>query len=76
MLLDIHLPDGRGEDLVRRVRAAAGQRPVILAFSGSCDAADANLVGVHGLAGFLPKPIRREALRAAVAEAMRRVRAA
>ena len=76
MLLDIHLPDGRGEDLVRRVRAAAGQRPVILAFSGSCDADDANLVGVHGLDGFLPKPIRREALRAAVAEAMRRVRAA
>ncbi len=74
VLLDIHLPDGRGEDLVRRVRAAAGHRPVILAFSGSCDASDANLVGISGLDGFLAKPIRRDALRTAVAQAVERVR--
>ncbi len=76
VLLDIHLPDGCGEEVVHRVRAVAGPRPVILAFSGNCDAGDVNLVGINGLDGFLAKPIRREALRAAVAEALRRVRVA
>ncbi len=76
VLLDIHLIDGHGVDLVHRVCAAARGRPVILAFSGRCLPDEVNLLGNGALDGFLAKPLRRDALRAAVAEAVHRVRAA
>lgn len=59
VLLDRHLPDGDGLDLVREIRAAPGgdgQR--ILLVSASVLAADRAQADLAGCDGFVPKPIR------------------
>lgn len=58
VLLDLHLPDGRGEDLIRRIRAdprLAGVPVVAI----TADATDSTLAAAHaaGAAEVLTKPI-------------------
>jgi len=54
VLLDLHLPDAEGEDLVAAVVAAAGPVPV-LGLSGSTDPALIGAAVRAGAAGFVPK---------------------
>lgn len=59
MLLDRHLPDGDGLDLVREIRATpAGETAVILLVSASVLPGDRVEAGLAGCDGFISKPIR------------------
>lgn len=56
ILVDLGLPDGRGEGLIRELALAGGpRRPVVLGMSG--DPAGRGLALAAGAAGFLDKPI-------------------
>lgn len=65
ILIDLGLPDGRGEALVARLARAARRPPAIIAMSGEAERAAAALA--CGADGFLPKPIlSAESLTAAI----------
>jgi CheY-like chemotaxis protein len=55
VLVDLGLPDGRGEDLIRDLARAAPRHPVILGTSGDSGGQAAALAA--GAAGFLEKPV-------------------
>lgn len=64
-ILDIHLPDMRGDDLCRRLRAAGIRMPMIaLSASALPDQVEAGMQA--GFDGYLTKPITPSALRDAV----------
>ncbi len=52
-IVDLGLPDGRGEDLIRRLSGAPGL--VLLATTGAAEGAAQAMAA--GAAGFLPKPV-------------------
>jgi len=54
VLIDLGLPDGRGEGLIRRLALGSGPTPVILGMSG--DPAGRQAALAAGAAGFLEKP--------------------
>ena len=54
MLIDLGLPDGRGEELIRDLTAPDSPHPVVLAMSGDPLARSSALAA--GAAGFLDKP--------------------
>lgn len=54
IVLDLRLPDGRGLDLLRRVRKVASAPPPIVVFSGTIANADeVRELSAHGVAGYL-----------------------
>ncbi|MGL4311394.1 MAG: response regulator [Paracoccaceae bacterium] len=55
VIIDLGLPDGSGEDLIRELAQAVPRMPVILGTSG--DPAGASLSLHAGADGFLPKPV-------------------
>ncbi|MEZ5796511.1 MAG: response regulator [Paracoccaceae bacterium] len=55
ILVDLGLPDGRGDGLIRQIAAAGPDRPVLLATSG--DPGNRALALAAGADGFLDKPI-------------------
>lgn len=55
IVVDLGLPDGRGEGLIRRLAAAGHPRPVLLGTSGDPDGRGAALSS--GADGFLEKPV-------------------
>lgn len=54
-IVDLGLPDGRGEELIADLKSSPQQRPVVLASSGD-DGAEARAMAA-GADGFLAKPI-------------------
>ncbi|MDQ1849534.1 response regulator [Gemmobacter fulvus] len=59
VLVDMGLPDGRGEDLIRDLAALARPRPVILGISGAPERCATAMAA--GADGFLGKPFPRPA---------------
>jgi DNA-binding response OmpR family regulator len=55
VLVDLGLPDGRGEDLIRRLAASGPGRPALIGISGDPDGRGAALAA--GADGFLDKPL-------------------
>ncbi len=55
ILVDLGLPDGRGEGLIRQMALATGPRPVLLGMSGDPTGRGAALSA--GAVGFLEKPL-------------------
>lgn len=55
ILIDLGLPDGKGEDLIKRLKTASPRIPAILALSGQDDAAPRAMAA--GADGFMAKPI-------------------
>ena len=67
VLVDLGLPDGRGEDLIRDLARAAPRYPVILGTSGDSGGQAAALAA--GASGFLEKPVESlAAFQAAILE--------
>ena len=77
IVLDVHLPDGNGIDLARKIRfhAEQGVRTIpILLVSGE-DTPDTRIRGLDaGADDFLPKPFSPDELRARIEAHLRRVR--
>ena len=69
VLLDVHMPDGGGMELIRRAAAAEGPAPVFLALSVSDDPEDVIAVIRAGARGYVTKSISGPDL----ADAVRRV---
>ena len=70
VLLDVHMPDGGGVEVIRRVTAADGDAPCFLALSVSDAAEDVITIIRAGARGYVTKTISAEDL----ADAIRRVR--
>jgi len=69
VLLDVHMPDGGGVEVIRRAAEAGGQAPVFLALSDSDDPEDVIAVIRAGARGYVTKSISGPDL----ADAVRRV---
>jgi DNA-binding NarL/FixJ family response regulator len=69
VLLDVHMPDGGGVEVIRRVTAAGGSVPLFLALSVSDAAEDVIAVIRAGARGYVTKTISPPEL----ADAIRRV---
>jgi len=69
VLLDVHMPDGGGMEVIRRAAAAGGPAPVFLALSVSDDPEDVIAVVRAGARGYVTKNISGPDL----ADAVRRV---
>src|SRR5688500_2506536 len=69
VLLDVHMPDGGGVEVIRRVSAAGGATPCFLALSVSDAAEDVIAVIRAGARGYVTKTISADEL----ADAIRRV---
>jgi DNA-binding NarL/FixJ family response regulator len=69
VLLDVHMPDGGGVEVIRRTAAAEGPAPVFLALSVSDDPDDVIAVIRAGARGYVTKSISGPDL----ADAVRRV---
>jgi DNA-binding NarL/FixJ family response regulator len=69
VLLDVHMPDGGGVEVIRRVTAAGGAAPCFLALSVSDAAEDVIAVIRAGARGYVTKTISADEL----ADAIRRV---
>ncbi len=69
LLLDVHLPDGRGLDLLRELRVAGARVDAVLVTAAS-DAASVQDALLHGAADYLVKPVAPERF----AQALDRVR--
>jgi DNA-binding NarL/FixJ family response regulator len=69
VLLDVHMPDGGGVEVIRRTAAGAGPAPVFLALSVSDDPDDVIAVIRAGARGYVTKSISGQDL----ADAVRRV---
>ncbi|MEA2481548.1 MAG: hypothetical protein QOJ07_3470 [Thermoleophilaceae bacterium] len=69
VLLDVHMPDGGGVEVIRRVSAAGGAQPCFLALSVSDAAEDVIAVIRAGARGYVTKTISAPEL----ADAIRRV---
>jgi len=65
-VLDLCLPDGDSEPVVRRLRERAGSTPRIFVLSASCDAADARRMLQAGVNGYCPKSESHGTLAAAL----------
>jgi signal transduction histidine kinase/CheY-like chemotaxis protein/HPt (histidine-containing phosphotransfer) domain-containing protein len=78
VFLDLELPDGRGEDLARRLRArAGGARWIVVATTGQDSDEARQRCAKAGMDGFLLKPFDLETVRRVLAQAaVRRTRAA
>ncbi|MEQ9333641.1 response regulator transcription factor [Thalassobaculum sp.] len=71
VLLDLHLPDGRGLDLLKAIRAAANASPVIIVTAR--DQISDRIAGLNaGADDYLVKPFDLDELRARVAAVSRR----
>lgn len=65
-VLDLRLPDGDSEPVVRRLRERAGSAPRIFVLSASCDAADARRMLRAGANGYCAKAESHDTLAAAL----------
>jgi two-component system cell cycle response regulator len=74
IIIDIHLPDGTGFDLVRNIKGAGlWQDKPVLFLSGSTDSKDHERVREAGARKLLARPLEPEILLAEVAEALNRL---
>jgi two-component system, cell cycle response regulator DivK len=62
VLLDMRLPDAKGTDISRQVRAVGRTRPAIVALSASVFESDVAAALENGCDLFLPKPCLPDAL--------------
>jgi CheY-like chemotaxis protein len=72
MLVDVHLPDGTGWDLVDRVRTSVpgGMRVPVVAITGSDGEAVAPAARARGVRHVVTKPIEPAELAAALTECL------
>jgi DNA-binding NarL/FixJ family response regulator len=66
VLLDVHMPDGGGVEVIRRVAAAGGESPCFLALSVSDAAEDVIAVIRAGARGYVTKTISADDLEDAI----------
>lgn len=71
LLLDVHLPDGRGLDLLREARVSGAQVDAILVTAAS-DAPSVQDALLHGAADYLVKPVTPERFTLALERARER----
>lgn len=71
VLMDVQMPELNGFEATRRIRAAGHCRPWIVALTAGTGVADRELAQRVGMNDYLPKPLRPDALQAALARAYR-----
>ena len=76
VLMDVQMPDLDGFEATKRIRAAGFTRPWIFALTASVSSADRELARTAGMNDYLTKPMRSEALQAALAHAYRELHSA
>jgi signal transduction histidine kinase len=57
IMLDLHLPDIPGEDVLAQVRATPGRQPVVVILSADASVAQQARLLAAGADGYLPKPL-------------------
>lgn len=62
LIVDVHLPDGCGLDLIGRVRTQSGKTVPAIVLSGSCEEQDIVRGFAAGAIDFISKPFHREEL--------------
>ena len=67
VLIDCQMPEMDGYEATRRIRALARPRVPIIGLAAGASSADRQLVLDSGMDDFLPKPVRRADLAAALA---------
>jgi CheY-like chemotaxis protein len=75
VLMDIHMPELDGFETTRRIRAEMPieQQPYIIAVTANAMPGDAERCRAAGMDDYVSKPLSKEALRAAMLRAKRRV---
>lgn len=75
VLMDIHMPELDGFETTRRIRAEMPieQQPYIIAVTANAMPGDAERCRAAGMDDYVSKPLSKEALRAALLRAKRRV---
>lgn len=63
VLLDVHLPDGNGLDLLREIRATGDRRTEVVLLTAASDLASVRRARAGGVRHYLVKPFRSEDLR-------------
>jgi PAS domain S-box-containing protein len=76
ILMDVQMPELDGFEATRRIREAGLSRPWIVALTAGVGSADRELARNVGMNDYLAKPLRPEALQAALARAYRELRIA
>ncbi len=61
-LIDYHLPDGTGIDLLRDLRAHSPRMPIVMCSGLTCAETASRAVTDHGAFEFVPKPVSAQAL--------------
>ena len=69
VLMDVQMPELDGFDATRRIRAAGGPQPWIIAVTADTSLADRNACHEAGMDDYLGKPVRPEELAAALGHA-------
>jgi len=69
VLMDVQMPRLDGIEATRRIRAALGARPLIVALTANALDGDAEAAHDAGMDGYLTKPLRRDALAEVLARA-------
>ncbi len=69
VLMDVQMPEMDGLDATRAIRAADGPQPTIIALTANAVAGDAERCLAAGMDAYLAKPLRLDALEAALAAA-------
>ena len=67
VLMDVHMPGVDGLDAARAIRSLPAPQPVIIAMTAAVTADDVNACLAAGMDGYLPKPVRPEQLKEALA---------
>jgi signal transduction histidine kinase/CheY-like chemotaxis protein/HPt (histidine-containing phosphotransfer) domain-containing protein len=69
VLMDVQMPEMDGLDATRAIRSGGGPQPPIIALTANAVAGDAEQCRAAGMDDYLVKPVRLEALEAALARA-------
>ena len=69
ILMDCHMPELDGYETTRRIRAAGGHQPYIIAITANAMQGDKEVCLAAGMDGYISKPVRTAELRAALQKA-------
>ena len=70
ILMDCHMPEMDGYETTRRIRAAGGHQPYIIAITANAMQGDKEVCLAAGMDGYVSKPVRTAELKAALRKAL------